>query len=79
MGKPLAVILPFVAVFLGLAVFNLGVSTVFREASNQPAVFPTVAPLQSPLCGKNNRDCTFDYDWQKTPPFKGLTLTDPPR
>jgi hypothetical protein len=80
--KPLALVLPFVGLFLVVAAFQSGVGLVTRQVSSRPAAFPTVTPLQLPLCGKNNRNCSwesFNYDPQQPPPFKGLTLTDPPR
>jgi len=76
MNKQFPALLPLIALLGVIAILRLGVGSVVNEASRQPAVFPTAAPFASPLCGQDNRNCSwqgFESNWQTPQPFKGLT------
>jgi hypothetical protein len=82
MDKPYEVILPVLAFLLVLAALRFGYGTVVDEVRNQPPAFPTSQPFVSPVCGPNNRNCSwqaFDTNWQQPPPQRGLMWPEPPR
>jgi hypothetical protein len=82
MSKSFAVLLPLVALIAVMAVIQFGTDALVDQAASEPSSFPTMTPFVSPLCGKDNRNCSdedFILDWQEPQPFKGLSLPNQPR